>query len=153
MSGPCTVTVVRAPVKVVKVTPAVKHIKVSTAGPAGRDAGPFMVQFTKQGALSIVPSGAGNLPLNAPHTLMWIVGALTTPAVGDTVFDVLINGVSGFTNPLGRPRILSGDTVSAQVTPDNNDLVAGDLLTGMIAVVGSPPGTTLVINVGLLPVF
>lgn len=55
---------------------------------------------------------------------------------GDTLFNVLVNGVSIYGSPVDRPKILAGDTVSESFP--TVDLTEGDIVS--VDVVGAPLG-------------
>lgn len=99
-----------------------------------------------------VAQGVQPLPITYDMYIRRVMAAVSInfpPLGSDLIFDILKNGISIFTL-ISRPTILDGDTVSIPVIPNDNLILAGDVLTVDIIQVGSTqPGSyaTLVLEV------
>ena len=124
---------------------AVTGARVSAAGISGPPGPPGIgvATFSWGGTLQVV-TGIFPWPVPTPCEAVRVsVAVRTAPTGANIVVDVLNNGVSLWSNPANRPRVLIGQTIGSSV-PDLGDLMTDDILTFNIVQVGSVvPGAYL----------
>jgi len=129
--------------KVVKVFQGPNNRVRVTTGPAVRLPTNIPVAYTKVGTLG-PQTGVNRFRAEYDTTAVKVsISVVTAPLGSDIVCDVLNEGVSIFSSPALRPRILAGQLEGFAV-PDVGFIAAGHHITLDIVSVGSgQPGNTL----------
>lgn len=109
-------------------------------------------QFTMQDEIEPA-TGSTFIPFDSDASLSSLQAVMSvSPGGQDVIVDVLINGVSIWSDPGDRLTITAGQDESPVVTMfDTDSFVAGDRLSVDVVQVGSsPPGEDLVVMVRVL---
>ena len=95
---------------------------------------------------TFIRTGDVSNPIYVPEdgTIESVYVSTPLEAVADLTVDVYVNGVSIFTTLANRPKVLTGDQVSADAVPDERALVARDVVELEIVDAGGNYGRIIV---------